>query len=82
MYSKTGLKGNSKIDKIKILMTNGSLIKIKILQNAPLEAFCNTFDLHWGIISLEKQFLVFLRLAVLERFYCIWIKVTLLGDGK
>ena len=32
-------------------------------------AFCNTFDLHQAIISLENQFLVFLRVAVLHRFY-------------
>ena len=31
---------------MKILMTNGSLMKVKVLQNAPLGAFCNTFDLH------------------------------------
>ena len=39
----------------------------------PLElgAFCNTFDLHEVIIGLENQFLVFLRVAVLDRFYCI-----------
>ena len=29
--------GHSKIDKIKILMTNGSLIKVEVLQNIPLE---------------------------------------------
>ena len=28
------------------LMTNGSLMKVEVLQNAPLGAFCNTFDLH------------------------------------
>ena len=33
--------GQSKIDKIKILMTNGSLIKVKSIAE-----FCNTFDLH------------------------------------
>ena len=33
-------------------------------------AFCNTFDLHLAIIGLENQFLVFLRVAVLHRFYC------------
>ena len=40
------------------------------MQNAPLGAFCNTFDLHLAIIGLEKQFLVFLKVAVLHRFYC------------
>ena len=37
------LSGHSKIDKTKILMTKGSLMKSKVLQNAPLGAFCNTF---------------------------------------
>ena len=37
---------HSKIDKTKILLTNGSLMKVKVLQNAPFVAFCNTFDLH------------------------------------
>ena len=41
------LGDHSKIDKTKILMTNGSYIyRSKVLQNAPLGAFCNTFDLH------------------------------------
>ena len=41
-------------------MTNGSLMMAEsiVLQNAPLSAFCNTFDLHLAIIGLEKQFLV------------------------
>ena len=38
--------------------------------NAPFGAFCNTCDLHQAIIGLEKQFLVFFRVAVLDRFYC------------
>ena len=40
------LSGHSKIDKTKILMTNGSLMKVEVLQNAPFGAFCNTLDLH------------------------------------
>ena len=61
------LSGHSKIDKTKVLMANGSLMKVKVLpkrrqklvfktdyslmqvkslQNAPIGAFCNTFDLH------------------------------------
>ena len=40
-----------------------------MLQNAPLGAFCNTFDLHKVIIGLENQFWFFLRVAVLHRFY-------------
>ena len=37
-YSKTCIKQPLKIDKIKILMTNGSF--------APLGSFCNIFDPH------------------------------------
>ena len=33
-------------------------------------AFCNTFDLHLGIIGLINHFSVFLRVVVLHRFYC------------
>ena len=29
-----------------------------------------TFDLHYAIVGLENHFLVFLRVAVLHRFYC------------
>ena len=36
LYSKTCEKRSLKIDKIKILMTNGSLMKVKVLQNAYL----------------------------------------------
>ena len=42
----------------------------KVLQNAPLRAFCTTFDMHLAITGLEIQFSVFLRVAVLHRFYC------------
>ena len=45
-------------------MTNGSLIRSEVLQNAPFGAFCNTFDLHKAIIGPENQFSVFLRVAV------------------
>ena len=41
------LSGHSNIDKTKILMTNGSLMKVEsICRMLPLGAFCNTFDLH------------------------------------
>ena len=50
---------------------------MKVNSNAemlPLEhktgAFCNTFDLHLAIIGTENQFLDFLRVTVLHRFYC------------
>ena len=40
-YSKTCVKQPLKIDKTKVLMTNGRLMKVK-----SIGAFCNTFDLH------------------------------------
>ena len=66
IYSKTCVKWPLKNRqlKTKIFMTNGSLIKVK------RGAFCNTFDLHEVINSLENQFLVFLRVAILHKFYC------------
>ena len=59
-YSKTGVNSHSKIEKTKILMTNGSLMKVKSIaehlcgklgllaeiQNALHGAFCNAFALH------------------------------------
>ena len=73
VYSKTCVKWPLKIDKTKILMTNGSLMKVKsVAECSPyFGAFCNSFDLHSAIIGLENQFLLFLRVAVLHRFYCI-----------
>ena len=46
IYSKTCVKRPSKIDNIKILMTNGSLMKVESIAECSLGAFCNTFDLH------------------------------------
>ena len=40
------LSGHSKIDKTKVLKTNGSLMKVESIAECSLEAFCNTFDLH------------------------------------
>ena len=42
------LNGHLKIDKTKVLMETDSLMdwRSKVLQNAPLGAFCNTFELH------------------------------------
>ena len=48
-YSKTCLKQPLKKDKTKLFITNGSLMKVERIaeiENAPLGAFCNTFDLH------------------------------------
>ena len=40
------LSGHSKIDKIKVLKTNGSLMKVESIAECSKRAFCNTFDLH------------------------------------
>ena len=40
------LSSHSKIDKTKVLKTNGSLMKVKSIAECSLGAFCNTFDLH------------------------------------
>ena len=40
------LSGHSKIDKTKVLKTNGNLMKVKSIAECSLGAFCNTFDLH------------------------------------
>ena len=40
------LSGHLKKGKTKVLMENGSLMKVEVLQSAPLGAICNTFDLH------------------------------------
>ena len=37
---------------------------------------CNTFDLYLAINGLENQFLVFLRVVVLHRFYCKCSKIV------
>ena len=40
------LSDHSKIDKTKVLKTNGSLMKVESIAECSLGAFCNTFDLH------------------------------------
>ena len=54
-----------------ILMTNGSLMKVKSIAECS-----NTFDLHYAIIGLQKQFLALFRVAVLHRFYCTCTLMT------
>ena len=53
------LSGHSKIDKTKVLKTNGSLMKVESIAECSLGAFCKTFDLHKAIIGLENHSLVF-----------------------
>ena len=40
------LSGHSKKDQTKILMTNGSLMKLESIAECSPWAFCNTFDLY------------------------------------
>ena len=40
------LSGHSKLNKIKVFMTNGSLMKVESIAECSVGAFCNTFDLH------------------------------------
>ena len=68
--AKPVLSAHSKIDKAKVLKTNGCLMKVKSISECSLGAFCNTFDLHSAIIRLEKQFLVFFLSGPSIRFYC------------
>ena len=42
----TVLSDHSKIDKIKVLKTNDSLMKVESIAECSLGAFCNTFYLH------------------------------------
>ena len=43
---KAVLSVHSKIDKTKVLKTNGSLMKVECIAKCSLGAFCNTFDLY------------------------------------
>ena len=40
------LSGPSKIDKTKVLKTDGTLMQVESIAECSLGAFCNTFDLH------------------------------------
>ena len=54
--TKSCLKRPLKIDKTKVLMENGSLMKVESIAKCSLGAFCIIFDLHEAIIGLENQF--------------------------
>ena len=61
-------KGHSKIDKTKVLMTTGSLMKVESIAECSLWSILQNF---WPALSDNrswKQFLVFLKVAVLHRF--------------
>ena len=40
------LSGHIKIDKTKVIKTDGSLMQIESIAECSNRAFCNTFDLH------------------------------------
>ena len=40
------LSGHSKIDKTKVLIAIGSLMKVESIAECSKRAFCNTYDLH------------------------------------
>ena len=40
------LSSHLKVNKIKVLKTNGSLMKVESIAECSLGAFCNTFNLH------------------------------------
>ena len=46
-------------------------VRIFISLEAYLSTYRPAFDLHYAIIGLKSQFLVFLRVDVLDRFYYI-----------
>ena len=48
---KPALKGHSQLDKTKILMTNGSLMKVKSIADCSPWSSCNIIDLQQGIIG-------------------------------
>ena len=62
----------SKIDKTKVFMANGSLMKVKSIAECSIGAFCNTFDLHLAIIGLEKQYLVFFLSGRLRQVFTVY----------
>ena len=43
---KSVLSSHSKLDKTKVLKTNGGLMKVESIAECALGAFCNTFDLY------------------------------------
>ena len=67
-YSKTCLKHHSKIDKTKIFMTNGNLMKVESIA----ECFpWSILQYIWSALSDDlswKPILVFSRVAILYRF--------------
>ena len=61
------MKGHSKIDKTKSFITDGSLMKVESI--AELHFFRPALSNN----CLENQVVVFLRVVVQHRFYCMHI---------
>ena len=59
------LSDHSKIDKTKILMTNPKLMNVESIAE-----FCNTLTCIKPYLVLKTNFCSFLRVIVLDRFYC------------
>ena len=56
-YEDESTVSHSKIDKTKVFMTIGSLMKvISITECSPWSILQYTFDLHYAIIGLENHF--------------------------
>ena len=51
-------------------MVHDSLMKVDSIAECSPWSILQYFWLHKAIIGLENQFLVFLIVAVLDRFYC------------
>ena len=66
--------GHSKIDKTKILMTNGSLMQVEsIAESSPWSILQYFWPALSDNINLENQVLVLLRAVVLNRINRIYI---------
>ena len=70
VQDKPYLSGLSKIDKTKILMINGSLMKVKSIAECSPWSILQYFGPALTKIDVENQFLVILRVAILDRYDC------------
>ena len=70
VYSKTCVNGHSKIDKTKILMTNGSLMKVESIAECSLWSILQYF---WPALSdnwSSKPYFDLFESGRLHRLYC------------
>ena len=59
-------------------MTNGSLMKVKCIAECSKGSILQYFWPALSDIWSWNQFMVFLRVTVLHRFYCIWRSIAIL----